>query len=393
MNLLQANTKDGEQLTLALLSRNHIEWHRKHSTFFCPICGEKVIIKAGQKVVPHFAHQSRSNCPNIKSGEGPYHEHGKLLLYKWLKKQQLPVRLEPFIREISQRPDLILQWKNKRLAIEYQCATISNNAVIHRNNGYYTSNIIPIWIFGANQFQRLNQYSIKIKSFMKQCLLYLTPNPSLFFFCPLTNQIVTINDIFFTSSNKIIGKITFHKLYDIHLQQLFINKRLSPQKLQSLWKREKHKFRLNVRRRLYGMELAWHNWLYSKNIHFELLPSVVYLPTTSQHLMKSQPWNWQSRICLDIIQPLPIGGKFTLKQCMKLLYPHLLLQTTSPLNQEIKHPVFQYLLLLDRLNIVKRVTVDQFIKVRSLTFYENVKEALYYDHLIVKELFGKRRHE
>lgn len=380
-------------MVLAFLPRKQIEWHRKHSTFYCTVCGEEVIVKAGEKVVPHFAHLAQSNCPNSKGGEGPYHEQGKMLLYKWLKEQQLSVQLERYLHKINQRPDLTLQWKNKCLAIEYQCATLSTNEVIHRNNGYISSNITPIWIFGANQFQRLNEHSIKIKSFMKQCFLHFNSNPSLIFFCPHTSRILAINDIFFVSSNKIVGKITFHRLNVISLPQLFIKQRLSSSQLISLWTKEKHKFRLKVRKRLYGTELAWHKWLYTKNIHFERLPSIVYLPTTSQHVMKSPPWNWQSRLCLDIIHPLPIGAPFTLKQCMQLLHVHLRHQPKSPLNKKMKHPVFQYLLLLDRLNIIKHVSKNQFIKVQPLMFYENVKEALNGDQLTVKELFGKRRHD
>src|SRR5699024_4561598 len=90
-----------------------------------------------------------SQCDIKKRGEGEYHYKGKLLLYEWLKSQQKDVKLEAYIPEIKQRPDLLLTVKNKQIAIEFQCATIDPQIIFQRNKGYRRANIIPILILGA----------------------------------------------------------------------------------------------------------------------------------------------------------------------------------------------------------------------------------------------------
>src|SRR5690625_928589 len=99
--MLQAQTKDGKFVTLIHLSRKQIEQLRRKERFFCPVCSERVIVKSGTKVIPHFAHQSNRTCAN--QGEGPYHMLGKLRLKRWLQAQGINVELELYIKEINQR--------------------------------------------------------------------------------------------------------------------------------------------------------------------------------------------------------------------------------------------------------------------------------------------------
>src|SRR5699024_9424093 len=94
--MLQARSKEGVLVTIATLTKTEIEKMRT-KPFFCPVCEERVIIKAGSKIIPHFSHQAKTNCVYQERGEGVYHEKGKLILYQWLNKQQLQVELEVYI--------------------------------------------------------------------------------------------------------------------------------------------------------------------------------------------------------------------------------------------------------------------------------------------------------
>src|SRR5699024_6892259 len=121
--MLSAKTKKGQMVTLAVLKKAQIEEMRLEE-FYCPACKETVIIKAGEKTIPHFAHFSKSVCIN-KSGEGMQHQKGKLLLYSWLQKQSIDVQIEYYLPEIKQRPDLFFSIGDKKVAIEFQCVKIS----------------------------------------------------------------------------------------------------------------------------------------------------------------------------------------------------------------------------------------------------------------------------
>src|SRR5699024_11600971 len=85
---------------------------------------------------PHFAHQAKQDCPANRGGEGPVHEKGKLLLYQWLKKHNVDVRLEHYLPNIQQQPDLFLQLNKQRIAIDYQCSKIPITQLQKRNKGY-----------------------------------------------------------------------------------------------------------------------------------------------------------------------------------------------------------------------------------------------------------------
>src|SRR5690625_7316594 len=122
--MLQARKRNHDFITLNHLTTAAIEEHRQQNRFYCPICQEPVMIKAGIKLIPHFAHYAKTDCPSYRGGEGPYHERGKLLLYEWLKAQNIHVELEVYLKDIQQQPDLLLHINHRKIAIEFQTSRI-----------------------------------------------------------------------------------------------------------------------------------------------------------------------------------------------------------------------------------------------------------------------------
>src|SRR5690625_1073897 len=187
--MLQAKTKDGELITPAKLSRQQLA-RKRSETFFCPVCEERVILKAGQQVIPHFAHVSNQICPTSSGGEGPYHEQGKLVLYEWLTKQNLEVQLEAYIPEIKQQPDLLITINQRKIAIEFQCSRISTKVIQQRNFGYMRANIQPIWILSARLFKQRTANVIHMDHFTKQFIHRFSKNYPLtiYYFCPFEHK-------------------------------------------------------------------------------------------------------------------------------------------------------------------------------------------------------------
>ncbi|MBT2215439.1 competence protein CoiA [Virgibacillus dakarensis] len=388
--MLQAKTKEGNLVMLALLTKKEISELKTNGQFYCPSCQEKVVIKAGSKMIPHFAHRAKVNCPSHEGGEGAYHEKGKLMLYKWLKQQKLNVQLEEYLSEIKQRPDLLVTIDNKKIAVEYQCTRISLKEIRKRNEGYRQLGIQPIWIIGANRFKRLSRYQIKLDNFLHHFLHQFSKRfpLTLLFFCPETTLFSTFQDIYITTTKQAIGKLTYTLLNNMKFIDIFRQHRLPNQLLYTLWKQEKKRFRLRQRDRLYGSELAWHQWLYLKRTHFEYLPSVIHLPVSAQYRMCSPLWDWQSRICLDLLDPLPIGGHISLSTCVHLLRKHIISSANYPLITAEIQPIQQYLLLLEQLNILKQQSPFHFTKQTNLLFYKNVEEALLGDDVFINRLLA-----
>lgn len=390
--MLQARTRDGTLVTLATLSKEEIEKY-KRIPFFCPTCHGSVIVKAGSHVIPHFAHRSVKNCPLHHGGEGYYHAQGKLLLYRWLKNQHLQVSLEPYIKRISQQPDLLITINNKKIAIEFQCARIPTRQIQQRNEGYQQANINPIWILGANLFKRQSRDKLSIDQFTKQFIhRFSTSHPlTLFYFCPKTLQFITIQHIFFTQVKQAIGQFEFSYLNHLRLTDLFSVYPLSLPNLYELWKKEKQYFRLRQRKRLYGQDLAWHKWLYSKHTHIQYLPSIVHLPVSMQYQMKSPPWNWQSRLCIDILDPIPVGGHVSIKKCIHYLRNHFHQPKTFPLIRSSAHPIQEYFQLLEKLNVVKKQTKHVYKKERTIYFHTHVEDAIEQDKRIMNDLICRSK--
>ena len=391
--MLQAKSDKGTFVTLARLTRTEINRIKQEKElFFCPICKDQVIIKAGSKMIPHFAHLSISNCPSHEGGEGTYHEKGKLLLYQWLQHQQLDVTLEAYIPEINQRPDMLLQLNGRRIAIEYQCARIPVSQIKQRNEGYKKAGIIPIWIIGANRFKRQTKHHIKLDQFITHFIHQFTHAflPTLFFFCPISLQFITIQDLYYTNIRQTIGRISANYLTQMHFPDIFRQQPFLPREIFQLWKREKQRFRLRQNNRLYGRELAWHQWLYIKGTNREYLPPIIHLPVKAQYWMKTPTWDWQSRLCLELLHPMPTGQVFSLKSCQRLLQRHLFHRHEFPLISSATDPIEQYLQLLVQLDILQQCASHTFKKINTIPFYKHIEAALIGDERLMNQLMMKK---
>ncbi|WP_010649994.1 competence protein CoiA [Oceanobacillus massiliensis] len=387
--MLQAINKNGRVTTLAIMKREVIEKMKKEGEkFYCPVCKQPVIMKAGIKMIAHFAHQSISDCPSSEGGEGIYHEQGKLILYEWLKKHAMNVQLETYLPLIKQRPDILLSINDKKIAIEFQCARIPNEEIRKRNQGYKSAGIIPIWIVGANQFNRYNQNSLKMDLFTRQFLHQFSQDSPLaiYFFDPSTAHIAIVQDVFITNNTRAIGKIKIMPLKQLKFPDLFQFNLFSPIELMHLWSDEKRQFRLRTSQRLYGAEFSWRKWLYSKGYHPQNLPSAVHLPITSQHQMNTPLWNWQSKICLEIIHPHPIGGLISLEYIAHVLKTRTHSAASYPLIHSITHPIEQYFRTLENAGILQRVSSNSFQKLQQFSFYKHVEDAIKADNLLLQQL-------
>lgn len=386
--MLQARLENGRLITLSTFTRNEINHFRSHVTFYCPTCEEEVIIRAGPYTIPHFAHQQKTICPSAEGGEGTYHEKGKLLLYEWLQRQTKRVSLEHYISVIRQRPDIYLPLKNKQIAIEYQCARIPLDDLKQRSRGYLHSDIHPIWILGANQFKRKGQRHLKIDPFTLRFIHQFNPQGStqLYYFCPNTLQFMIASDLYLTNRRTALAKFRFLKMDATRFNDLFDNTFFTPLELNQSWTKVKRNFRIGDGKKPRGKELAWRQWLYLKKLSIENLPSAVYLPVSQSFLMTSSLWDWQSRLCLDLIEPLKLGQSFNVSRCFQLLRSHLQSETNFPLITRGSHPIIAYLALLCRLNIIERVSNTQYKKTTSFHFHKNIEKAIMGDTQIMNKL-------
>lgn len=137
------------------------KWSDKN-ILICPDCGKPYEYCHGRIVPPYFRHKEKNKeCDGVYSEpETKEHIDGKLLLYNWLLSLQNHgivenVKLEAYIPETKQRPDLYFEKDNTRNVIELQCSPIASE-YLERHELYQLANVNDIWILG------LNKYNIKL---------------------------------------------------------------------------------------------------------------------------------------------------------------------------------------------------------------------------------------
>ena len=150
----------------------------------CPDCGKLYEYCHGEVISPYFRHKEKSKeCDEIFSeSETEEHIKGKQTLYRWLLQIQEQgliqnVKLESYIPETRQRPDLYFEKDNKRFVLEYQCSPIATE-FIERHRLYELANVNDVWILGTNNYNlfKYGSYAIhhpRLKTIEKNTDFYL----------------------------------------------------------------------------------------------------------------------------------------------------------------------------------------------------------------------------
>lgn len=382
--MLRAKNFAGEEIIPALLMKEEIDALRR-GDFYCPDCLEKVMIRAGEKVTPHFAHYRKSTC-SLRSigGEGEYHYQGKLLLYQWLQNQGFSPHLEKYLPQINQRPDIYFKSSKSEIALEFQCASVPATELIKRNHGYSQIRILPIWMLGNNQLHRLSNYTYRVKAFFRPLIIQLSTRlPTTFiFFCPKRKLFILLHDLYYIHDKRLLALTTVKSLQSTTIKELIPRSFFPKDLLCAIWNKEKRQFRLQ-QAQAYGKELTWRKWLYHKGLYLEKLPSYIFLPIKLQYQMKVPLWQWQSYLLLNIIHPTGIGAILTIERSVSEITPFV----WSEFKQNATKIVGEYFDYLCKLNLISRINNRTWIKNREIIFPRHIEEAIKEDEKMNKLLF------
>src|SRR5699024_4412443 len=279
----QAVNENGELIKIANYSRSELN-KLKRKKYYCIDCNKRLILKVGNRNRPHFTHMSESNEKKYY-GESDHHKLAINKIYKSFKDKSIDTEIEFFIKSINQRPDLVVFLKNEAFAFEFQASKISLNLYI----------------------------KLKITPFIRHFInktSFNTP-PQLIFLNPEAEKVIILEHILLLTEKLAYVQKRTIPLAHFTLADLKKYTSLNLKQLLLIWQKEKMKFRTQVRNTSSGTEYQWRLWLYKQGLHFESLPSIVYLPTRDNYYFKSSPWIWQSRLFLQIIHPLKINQTFS----------------------------------------------------------------------------------
>lgn len=150
--MFRAMIKDtSEWISAVEMNLDELRSLGRAKSIICPDCGATMNVRAGTKT-PHFYHIRGTNCTNLFSEpETEEHLKGKLAIYEYLK-ENFPnheVELEYRVEETKQRSDVMLLLNTgEKVAFEFQCSSISYDAIMERRYLYKNANVVDIWVFG-----------------------------------------------------------------------------------------------------------------------------------------------------------------------------------------------------------------------------------------------------
>ena len=225
MEMLVAYNENKQAIILfQLLPKRDIQELKAHN-YYCPQCGELVIIKAGAIKTPHFAHKRQTACDGqFSERESVAHLIGKQQLYSWLQSKKVSVRLEATIPQLMQRPDILATVHNKQYALEFQCSTISEQLFYERTAGYVPCDIEPIWILKNTPQRSAKQAApiqvLKLTTFQKLFIQYSNSSPHLVCYDVDKQQFIYYHHLIFTRSNQCVAAVSTLPLQAQHLPLL-----------------------------------------------------------------------------------------------------------------------------------------------------------------------------
>lgn len=385
--MLTAYDDQGKPVVLYRYSREEIK-RLKSRSFFCPVCQENVYIRAGDQVIPHFAHFQNSACTERK-GEGEKHRQGKIDLMNWLTEQDIPAVLEYYLPRIQQRADILVKWRNRWFALEYQCSSISREMLIKRTRSYQRMGITPIWISGKKRRSTSKASKINLTHYERFFFYEWDARfpPVLYFYNPEDKAILMLQQPYPVKSS-FYGTLRRYPLSRISFSHLFQVERQPDSWIYSSWLNEKIKFRTYRSRFFSHDDHEFRQWLYQLGYHPQHLPSAIHLPTPHHFYIKPPPYIWQSKIVLLFLHPMPVGSVFSIKQLSHVMNRHNSFSTDLPFVLRSPTPVEEYLHLLCKCGYFDQIGPDRFRKVRNFTFFKTLEQAFDGDKTLIKFLLS-----
>lgn len=163
----------------------------EENRLLCPDCSSLYEYCHGEIVNPYFRHKEKNkDCESIYyEPETEEHIQGKIILYNWLLKQYglSNIKLETYIPETRQRPDLYFEVDDKRFVIEYQCSPIATE-YLKRHELYQLAGINDIWILGTDKYIEKSEFdNFRGKVIEKYTNFYLDVYKNIFIFSDIDN--------------------------------------------------------------------------------------------------------------------------------------------------------------------------------------------------------------
>ncbi|MBU8906912.1 competence protein CoiA [Desertibacillus haloalkaliphilus] len=392
--MLVAQTSLG--LRISLVSRwqkCELQRLRQEQLFICPVCQGPVQLRLGPIRKWHFAHKKERACQVDIEPESADHIRGKVLLFQWLAAQGLRIYLEPYLKRLNQRPDLLVKHEEQFYAIEYQASSLSEEQLRKRTFGYLNAGITPIWILAGKRLKRQGRSTFSFSRFewLTARNYQHSDSPFLTYFSPLDKAFVILSQLTPYSITKATGHLRVHSLPSLTFQQVLQGPAIPPQRSSTVnpsWLSIKKHWRYQHPRNHLRIPYSIKQMFLNQHISPNLYPPEAGWPTDFHYLIETPTYLWQSWILFEFLQHQPIGKPFHFRLLSNAFKPMLT-------NQQLKQRVFPqvnghysaallaYLDWLIKIELLSHVDQQVYVKNKEITIPLTLPHALKKDEQLM----------
>ncbi|WP_225744366.1 competence protein CoiA [Marinilactibacillus sp. Marseille-P9653] len=354
------------------------EGARNLKKLYCPTCKQSVFLKKGALKVPHFSHYKKEACESFSEGETMEHLNGKLQLYTILKNYKLNVELEAYLPNLKQRPDILLNIEQRKIAIEFQCSQLPIQKMLERTRNYLKHGYQPYWILGDRFFKNTQMTQLK-RSFIRfnpKCGLYLLHYKA------EKNRLEIIHS-FDKKANRIWNTekttISDRNLVQIFLDDFSFTERVSEKRVENFSLYHAH---LNLQKQMAYSNPGIRNFaslLYSESESLMSMPIEVYYPLDNQWIVLTEPVEWKYRLLVWVEKHEShqiITEKRLFSYIEELRKQEKLLLSKMPLLQkDYFYQIFMsYMKILVEMKILRELRAKKWVILRPAKRFNNEDE-------------------
>ncbi|HET6872688.1 MAG TPA: competence protein CoiA family protein [Sporolactobacillaceae bacterium] len=381
--MLVARNEKGEWVSLVNnTNRVQLLGDREKHSYFCPACGEKLILKLGEKTCFHFAHYKDSPCQLQGEPETLTHIHGKKAIYNWLKTQGETPILEMYLNDIRQRADVGLQRFPFTLAFEFQCSSIPPSLLKERDQGYRSQSIRPLWIWNHSRLKTIGNHLYALSPLEWHTRRFPFTHPPhnhmqrqkgfLTFFDPTVQTLTFVYHLIPLNARNLWAESLTLPLTELTLQSFLTpHLPLHPKpNWHPAWLNLKKRWRTSGIPRLNHFEWDLQRLSETKGVIWKAFPGVVGNPVGDDHVIEQPVYLWQGWLCLTFYLHKMKGDRISLPEIknafLTLINKRWIVLSASSQVEEAWNLLVAYMNALVTIRLLERADLNTFVVKKPL---------------------------
>lgn len=346
----------------------------KNELFYCPACKNRVCLKIGRIIRPHFAHYVNEACAVFSEGETREHLEGKLRLANYLKITEKNVQLEAYLPNLQQRPDILFEKDDRKIAVEFQCSSIPVKRIVERTEGYLNANYEVIWILG-NHFNYIN----KLTAFHKACLYFKESDLMLFHYDVETERLSARYDFQVKNNGRIDCQLKGIKLDGTESIKLSNSQKIKAKRNNLKISYKKHKQFMNEIRYPSPKMRVFLELLYQNKENVISMPKELYLYFPSEWMIQNYCMHWKYQFILWL-ESYNKNKILTLKMLQRWIETKVKAEEISYYaspqleKNEFLRPFLEFIEHLEEIKVLKKIGQLKWSYQRPLERYKNIED-------------------